>query len=143
MNLEFLYTATSSLSLDEAYDVPDVFPHGRHLPLGRIKSLHPKGLTALIEECRMPARSFRAHLYDTSQVPVGVISTGTGMAVGELLVDLCRALAEGFAIFDSSAASVTVLEPSLRARVVRATTNGLLDFSPAAQKPNAGPGLIH
>ena len=65
--------------------------------VARIPSTSSDGRDVEIDECRLPARSFRLRV---PGVPEFVLSTGSGDAMGRLMVTLGEQIAEGMVAWE-------------------------------------------
>ena len=147
-----MYQGPTSLALDEYETSAPLFEHGAFMRVGGILRISPTGLSAEIWECRLPARFNKAVVTRPQGMAVGTFATGSGDDAAVLLVDICRALATGFAqivgdefaqllsdegrcaVISESGDPLVVLssaEPSLLVRTRAAVSEGLLTFEVA------------
>lgn len=110
-NLDFLYAGPTELRLDEYLPQPEPYEHGASFCAGRILRKAPERLDSELWECRMPARFYKAYLSEAGGRCLGVLSTGSGVGVANVLSELCHALADGRAKlnrYEASAQSIPV-----------------------------------
>jgi hypothetical protein len=92
------YQGLSALLLDDYYPLPDNVSHMERLAPGVIHAKGPEGLSSEFFEMRSPARLYLVTLADIEGNELGLLTTGAGAPVAEVLSDLCHALADGSAV---------------------------------------------
>ncbi len=109
-DIDFLYKADASdkaILGDLEYCGPAEFSHGEWYKIADIHKTSGDGYDVEIHECRMPARSFKLVVKPGPDSigemrPGFALSTGTGDAVGALLVAVAKQVARGMIALEAT-----------------------------------------